>query len=161
MARPARSDGKQQVYLYICKNYRYASTQPVVVDPHTGRKKLTRVLWGRVSEDLVFSPNARFRSATPKERNSLVFPSDWDISAIDTVKKENLERAHQLVGPGRPSYKDDDVNRLYGDIWLLEQICKKTGMEDDLLAIFEGNKGKVADLLTLAFFPYVPNFSYH
>jgi transposase len=161
MARPPRSDGKQQVYLYICKNYRYASTQPMVVDPHTGKKKLTRILWGKVSEDFVFSPNSTFRSATSKERDSLEFPPEWDVSAIQAVKKEDLERAHKLVGPGRPSYTDDDVNRLYGDIWLLEQICKKTGMEDDLLAIFDGDKGKVADLLTLAFFPYVTTFSYH
>ena len=163
MSRPARSDGKHQVYLYVCKGYRYASTQPITTNPATGKKRITRVLWGYVSESLVFTPNKTFRLADLATRESLAFPAGWDISAVkdvpapatrDSTPKDSSPR-------GRPAYEGEDVNRLYGDIWLLENICERSGLKTDLLSVFEGDKEKVADLLTLAFFPYVTGFNYN
>ena len=162
MSRPARSDGKQQVYLYVCKGYRYASTQPITIDPATGKKRITRILWGRISESLVFTPNKTFKLADNATRQSLAFPAEWDISAVSQtpVSTSNHSADHKPSHRGRPAYEDNDVNRLYGDIWLLENICERTGLKADLLAMFEGDKEKVADLLTLAFFPYVTCFNY-
>ncbi len=158
MARPVRSDGKEPVSLHVDKTYRYASTQPMRTDEKTGKRTFTRVHWGTVSKDLVFTPNDRFKLASAEQRARLVFPPEWDISAIDRL--EEMERS-QKPGPGRPSYEGVDVNRLYGDIWLLEHICRVTGLHADLLKVFEGDQGMVNDLLTLAFFPYVTNFTYY
>ncbi len=155
MSRKARSDGRQQVYLYRCKGYQYASTQPRSRDPETGRMKVTRVLWGQVTEDLVFKPNKRYILASAEEKAKLVFPPSWDLS-------EMLKAAASVSGVGRVAYTGEDINnRLYGDIWLLEQICEKTGMKADLLSVFAGDEERVADLLTLAFFPAVMGFSYN
>jgi hypothetical protein len=147
----------------VCKGYRYASTQPITIDPTTGKKKLTRILWGNVSETLVLTPNKTFMLADTATRASLVFPSDWDISAVKDLPTSNSPGSELTAAPhrGRPSYEDEEVNRLYGDIWLLENICETTGMKKDLLSVFEGDAEKVADLLTLAFFPYVTAFSYN
>ena len=161
MSRPVRSDGKEPVSLHVDKGYRYASSQPMCTDPVTGKHFFKRVHWGKLSEDLVFTPNSKFRIASPETRAKLLFPADWNICAIDVLMEEEMTKARKIIGSGRPSYEGDDANRLYGDIWLLEQICEKTGMKADLLSIFEGDKAKVADLLTLAFFPYVTGFSYN
>jgi len=158
MPRPPRSDGKQQVYLYTCKGYRYASTQPVVEDPGTGKKKLTRILWGSVDENLVFKPNKTYLLADGQTRDSLDFPPEWDIGAIAGLQDRSTRDAARR---GRPSCKGEDANRIYGDVWLLENICRKTGLEDDLLSVFGGDRQKVADLLTLAFFSYITGFTYN
>jgi hypothetical protein len=60
--------------------------------------------------------------------------------------------------PGRPAYDGEDMNRLYGDIWLLEQIAIKTGIRQDLEKVFR-SKGIVDDIMTLAMFPYLTNYS--
>ena len=52
------------------------------------------------------------------------FPSEWDLSEI-----------HKLSGyreKGRPAFDGTDVNRFYGDIWLLEQIARESGIRKDL-----------------------------
>jgi hypothetical protein len=135
----------------------------MTIDPTTGKKKLTRILWGNVSESLVLTPNKTFMLADTATRASLVFPSDWDISAVKDLPPSHSPGSERTATPlrGRPSYEGEEVNRLYGDIWLLENICKTTGMKADLLSVFEGDAEKVADLLTLAFFPYVTAFSYN
>jgi hypothetical protein len=158
MPRPVRSDGKEPVSLHVDKSYRYASSQPMRTDPETGKHSFTRVHWGKVSEDLVFTPNSRFKLATPEQRERLLFPPEWDISAIERLQEH--EQASSK-GRGRPSYTGEEVNRLYGDIWLLEQVCGKTGLSADLLKVFEGDQEAVADLLTLAFFPYLTHFTYN
>jgi len=53
------------------------------------------------------------------------------------------------------------MNRLYGDIWLLEQIAEKTGIRKDLEAVFDGNREIVDDIITLAIFPYITSYTYN
>jgi hypothetical protein len=127
-------------------------------DPETGKNSFTRVHWGKVTEDLVFIPNNRFKLATPEELDRLVFPPQWDLSAIEELKEQEQPK---VPGRGRPSYTGDDVNRLYGDIWFLEQIARSTGLEADLKEVFGRDRQAVADLLTLAFFPYLTGYSYN
>jgi len=81
-----------------------------------------------------------------------VFPKDWDLSEIAKLSANR--------GPGRPAYNDEDKNRLYGATWLLEQIARTTGIRRDLEEVFDGNKDMVDDVMTLAMFPYLTNFSY-
>jgi transposase len=75
-----------------------------------------------------------------------------------------MSEAEKLTGlrePGRSVYDTDCQNRLYGDIWILEQVAKKTGIRQDLEAVFNGNHEIVDDILTLAMFPYLTKFTYN
>jgi hypothetical protein len=91
--------------------------------------------------------------ATPEERSQLIFPDEWDMS--------EAEKLTGLRKPGRPAYDGKDQSRLYGDIWLLEQIADKTGIRQDLERVFDGNRELVNDIFTLAVFPYITRFSYN
>jgi hypothetical protein len=84
---------------------------------------------------------------------NFLLATNWDISAIAGLQDRSTRDA---VRRGRLSCKGEDANHIYGDVWLLENICKKTGLEDDLLSVFGGDRQKVADLLTLAFFSQIP-----
>lgn len=151
--RPPRSDGKFRVSIHFNNGYRYASTQPYVLDSETGKKKYHRIHWGIVDEHLKFYPGSRYIYATSEERESLDFPREWDLSEASKLTDK--------PSPGRPSYNGEDVNRFYGDIWLLEQIATKTGIRQDLEMVFDSNKVMVNDILTLAFFPYLTGYSYN
>ena len=150
--RPPRTDGKIRVSIHVNQGYRYASTQPFVIDAETGRKKYHRIHWGTVDENLKFIPGTRYIYASAEEKASLEFPTEWNLC--------ELEKLPDNRKPGRPAYDGDDMNRLYGDIWLLEQIAVKTGIRQDLEKVF-GNKGIVDDIMTLAMFPYLTNYSFN
>ena len=63
-------------------------------------------------------------------------------------------------GQGRPVLDCDGRNRLYGDVWLLEQIAEKTKIRRDLEAVFDGNKEMVDAIMALAMFPYLTKFNF-
>ena len=151
MARPISAETANRVTLHINRGYRYASTRPRVVN-ETGKNSNKSIHWGTVTEDKKFIPNKRYLYATVEERSKLVFPEDWDLSEVDRLSANR--------GPGRPPSGEEDKNRLYGATWLLEQIAKKTGLRKDLEEVFDGNKDMVDDVMTLAMFPYLTNFSY-
>ena len=153
MPRPVDPDAQYCVKPHITKGYTYASTQPSYIDQETGKKKYRYIHWGSIDENLKFIPGTRYFLATPEERSRLIFPEEWDMS-----------EANKLTGlrkPGRPAYDGEDKNRLYGDIWLLEQIAEKTGIRQDLERVFEGNNEIVDDIITLAVFPYITKFTYN
>jgi len=153
MARPVDPDAQYTIKPHTTKGYTYASTQPPYIDPVTGGKKYRHVHWGTVDENLKFTPGMAFFLASPEERARLIFPADWDMS--------EAEKLAGLQKPGRPEYSGSDQNRLYGDIWLLEQVATKTGIRQDLEAVFKGNREIVNDILTLAIFPYITKFTYN
>jgi transposase len=149
--RPARTDGKQHVSIHINQGYRYASTQPYTINAETGRRKYHRIHWGVVDENLKFIPGTRYIYATAEEKANLEFPTGWNMSEIDTLP-DNRQA-------GRPTYDGEDMNRLYGDIWLLEQIADRTGIRQDLEKVF-GNLSMVDDIMTLAMFPYLTSYNF-
>lgn len=151
MARPPRNDDKIYLKLHVNQGYRYARAQ-MPYETESGMKRYKSVHFGTVSETLEFIPNHKFLSATEQERKSLVFPPEWDVSAA-------FKKIHPT--PGRPETSEADMNRLYGHIWLLEQIAASTGIRKDLLTVFDGNKALVNDILTLAMFPYVTGYTYN
>jgi hypothetical protein len=150
--RPPKDDGKQRVTVHTNQGYRYACTQPCTIDEKTGKRKYRRIHWGTITEDMKFIPSSRYIYAEAEEKASLAFPNEWDMSAA--------ERLPENRKPGRPAYDGEDKNRLYGDIWLLERIAEKTGIRQDLEKVF-GNKGIVDDIMTLAMFPYLTNYSFN
>jgi len=152
MARPVDPNTQYRIKSHITNGYTYASTQPYYYDPVTGKKKYRHVHWGTVDENLKFMPGAPFFMASPEERAHLIFPEGWDMSEAD--------RLTGLRKSGRPEYDSGDQNRLYGDIWLLEQVALRTGIRQDLESVFGGNREVVDDILTLAMFPYITKFTY-
>jgi hypothetical protein len=122
------------------------------VHPVTGKKQVKRVTWGYLSEDLVFTPNLTFLSAPFEERARLLFPESWDISKAYDPLNDALPRLGD--------YCKDCSSLFYGHIFLLEQVAVKTGIWDDLLLVFSNDRKKADEILTLAIFPYVAQFSY-
>lgn len=133
-------------------SYVYASTQPAEVDKN-GKRTYRHTHWGRFDpETKVFTPNMSFLLLDPQERKKYIFPEDWDISAIESMAG--------LRKPGRqPQQRLGD--RLYGDVWLLEQIAEKIGLRKDLLTVFNGNDELVNMVLTLAMYPYLSKNSFN
>jgi len=142
--RPVNPENQYKVRLQKIREHNYASTQPRVVDEKTGRVYYTRVHWGIVDEKKKFIPGLNYIYAPIDERKKLIFPDDWDLSEI---KKLSGMRER-----GRPMLESQDENRLYGDIWLLEQIAESVGLRSDLLNVFYGNEELVDGLLTLAYY---------
>ena len=152
MARPTREDSIYRISIHMNGGYMYASTHPYTVTPD-GKRKYSILHWGTVDRNLKFVPGTRYIYASLEERSRLIFPDDWDMSLADKLSGKRRQ--------GRPAYQEDDVNRFYGDIWLLEQVALKTGIRQDLLTVFEGNAEMVNDILTLSFFPYLTGYTYN
>lgn len=153
MGRRADPDAQYRVKPHVTKGYTYASTQPSYVDPGTMKKKYHYIHWGTVDESQRFIPGSKFYLASPEERGRLIFPEEWDMSQADKLTG--------LRKPGRPEYSEECHNRLYGDIWLLEQVAIRTGVRQDLEAVFNGNRELVDDIITLSIFPYLTKFNYN
>jgi transposase len=153
MTRPTQPDSGLRVSVHVANGYRYASTQPGEIDKDTGRKVYRHIHWGRVDDGNRFIPGKTYLLASPETRNSLIFPEEWDMSEAGILSGARK--------PGRPAYTGEDENRLYGDIWLLEQVAAKTGMRQDLEKVFEGNTETVDTIMTLAMFPYLTKYSYN
>jgi hypothetical protein len=152
MARPIKEESIYRISIHKNGGYMYASTHPYTVTPE-GKRKYTILHWGTVDKNLKFTPGPRYIYASHEERSKLIFPEDWDMSL-----------AYKLSGKrsqGRPSYDGDDLNRFYGDVWLLEQVALKTGIRQDLLSVFDGNTEMVNDILTLSFFPFLTGHTYN
>lgn len=145
MARPLDPTAPYRISIHNIGGYRYASTQPAYQDPVTGKTKHKRIHWGTLDDSNKFIPGSKYIFAPIEERSKLIFPEDWDMS--------ELEKLSGGRKPGRPVIESQDENRLYGDIWLMEQIAETTGIREDLTKVFDGNKELVNAILTLAYFP--------
>ena len=153
MPRKPDPDAPYRVAIHIDKGYRYASTQPATVDPNTGKRKYRRIHWGTVDDNNRFVPGRTYLFAPVEERSKLIFPEGWDLSEIEKLSG-NRKR-------GRPVIESQDENRLYGDIWLLEQIAEATGIRADLLKVFGGNREMTDAVMTLAMYLLCGKDTYH
>lgn len=146
MARHAEESTTYRVKIHLNNGYRYASTQPLVVDPDrtSGRNRHKRIHWGTVDENNKFHPNKTYLYADLSERRKLIFPDDWDMSEVALLPSERKA--------GRPPSDGDDSNKLYGDIWLLEQIAGRTGIRRDLEEALGGNREMADAIITLAMY---------
>ena len=152
MGRPPKEDSRYRVSIHKANGYRYASTQPPVDIAEDGSKKYKHIHWGSLDENNRFIPGKAFMMISAEERKKLIFPTEWDTTAIKQVEEGKQ--------PLRIVYDTADNNRLYGDIWLLEQISRRLGIYEDLMRVFNENEEMVNDILTLAFFPIITEYSY-
>lgn len=153
MPRKADPNSQYKVSIHLNNGYRYASTQPFVINPDTGKKSYHHIHWGIVDDNNKFIPGKNYLVASISERSRLIFPESWDLSEI-----KKLSGAREK---GRPAIESQDENRLYGDIWLLEQIAEVTGIRKDLLKTFENNEETVNAIMTLAFFLFSGKGTYN
>ena len=153
MPRKADPNSQYKVSIHLNNGYRYASTQPFVIDSDTGKKSYHHIHWGTVDDNNKFIPGKNYLVASISERSRLIFPEAWDLSEI-----KKLSGAREK---GRPAIESQDENRLYGDIWLLEQIAEATGIRKDLLKTFENNEENVNAIMTLAFFLFSGKGTYN
>ena len=146
MARTIDKDTSYRVKIHKNGGYLYASTQPIIIDPDrkSGRNRHKRIHWGTIDEDMKFHPNKNYISASPAEREKLVFPPEWDMSEARNLPSERKA--------GRPLSSEEDSNLLYGDIWLLEQVADQTGLRSDLVKVFDGNREMADAILTMAMY---------
>jgi hypothetical protein len=144
MGRRPDPNAQYRIAVHVDKGYRYASTQPAVIDPETGKRKYRRIHWGTVDNSNRFVPGKAYLFAPMEERAKLIFPEGWDLSEIEKLSGNRK--------PGRPAIECQDENRLYGDIWLLEQIGEATGIRKDLMKTFGDNKEMVDAIMTLAMY---------
>ena len=153
MGRPVDPNSQYRVKAHNNNGYTYASTQPPYIDPETGKKKYRHLHWGTISEELKFIPGPHFYLASPEERAKLIFPEEWDMSEAGKLTRRQTPETPIITG----KYQ----NRLYGDVWFLGQVAMKTGIMQDLNTVFDGNSEIVGDILTLAMFPYLTNYTYN
>ncbi|MDO4805528.1 MAG: transposase [Lachnospiraceae bacterium] len=73
-------------------------------------------------------------------------------AAIENQKKPDTPQDASLPCE---NILDQYNNRLYGSFWLLEEICRRKGVDEDLLKTFQGNIAIVNEIMSLAFFPYL------
>ncbi len=52
-------------------------------------------------------------------------------------------------------------SRIYGGVWLLEQVAEKKGLVEDLLEVFNGDIGATNDVLTLAIYSIIESRSFN
>ena len=129
----------------------YATTHPYTIT-NDGKRKYSCLHWGAVTEGLKFIPGKQYLHASPEERARLIFPEGWDLSEIEKLQSERRQ--------GRPAYGGTDVNRFYGDVWLLERVADKVGLRADLMATFHENAEIVNDVLTLAYYSFATGNSW-
>ncbi len=151
MARPAKADSIYRISLHKNGGYMYATTHPYTLTGD-GKRKYSCLHWGTVTDDLKFIPGKQYLYAPLEERAKLIFPEGWDLSEIDKLQSARKR--------GRPSYDGADVNRFYGDVWLLEQVADKVGLRTDLMAAFRENAEIVNDVLTLAYYSFATGNSW-
>jgi len=151
MARPTKADSIYRIALHKNGGYMYATTHPYTLTDD-GRRKYSCLHWGTVTDDLKFIPGKQYLYASLEERGKLIFPEGWNLSEIDKLQSNRKQ--------GRPAYDGADVNRFYGDVWLLEQVVDRIGLRTDLMATFHENAEIVNDVLTLAYYSFITGNSY-
>ena len=129
----------------------YATTHPYIVT-EDGKRKYSCLHWGTVTDEFKFIPGKQYLYASPEERAKLIFPEGWDLSEIEKLQSNR--------GQGRPAYEGADVNRFYGDVWLMERVAGKVGLRTDLMATFHENAEIVNDVLTLAYYSFATGNSW-
>ena len=148
--RPTNADTAYKIIIHTNGGRRYASTK-IATTGKDGKKQFVHKHWGTLDEENRFHPNVTYFNASPAERAKLIFPEGWDLSE---AKGRGESRR------GRIEYEKDDVDRQYGSTWLLDRVAEATGVKEDLLKVFDGNHELVAQVLTMAYFPFVDNLSY-
>ena len=116
MSRPKIEGTNYKVTIHKNGGYRYASTQPLLTDPKTGKTYNKRIHWGTVDDKLKFHPGKTYIYASPTETAKLVFPDDWDMSEAEALK---TNRGGGQAVQSRPRQMRTSCMETYGclSVW--------------------------------------------
>ena len=154
MARPRDPKSPYRVSKHICNGHVYATTQPFFTTPD-GKTVRRHYSWG-VLIGSKFLPNKNYIYASDEERKKLIFPDDWDLSAIAEKRTDTVTAptdTFDLTAAG------EFHDRFFGTTWLLGKIADRLHIKEDLLKTFDGDERIVNDILTVAMFPYVTGYN--
>ena len=124
MGRPKDPISPYRVSTHKSNGHIYATTQPFVTD-NTGKIVRRHFSLGLLIGSK-FIPNKNYIYASQEERDKLIFPEEWDLSAIEkkaSVRKETFDL----------SLPDKYHDRFFGTTWLLGKIADKLHITEDLL----------------------------
>ena len=151
MARRSHEDSIYRVSIHRIGSYCYAATHPFTLDS-SGRRRYRIRHWGTL-ENNRFIPGKAYHQASGEERSRLIFPPDWDLSALRHVSV--LQQGARSV-----PYVPADAGKSYGAVWLLERIVDKLGIREDLEKALGHDSPRADALLTLAYFPLLTGTGY-
>lgn len=170
MSRTADPLSGYRVRIHRNHGYLYASTQPRVTDPRTGRQRYLRRHWGTLTPELKFMPNAAFRLLDPGERSQMIFPAEWDMSEAAALLQPAAQAAAAAPPDGAGTASDSpetgaggrsapapdedaaaELNLLYGDVMLCEHAAERLGLREDLEQALHGRE-RAEVLLSLAIY---------
>ena len=60
MPRKADPNSQYKVSIHLNNGYRYASTQPYIINPDTGKKSYHHIHWGTVDDNNKFIPGKNY-----------------------------------------------------------------------------------------------------
>ena len=123
MARKSNPDSVYRLSVHRNGGHLYAATHPFLLDEN-GRRKYRVLHWGTLTEDLRFIPGKAWLQAPYSEREKLVFPPEWDLSAMEDLN----------AGPA-----------LFG------RTFERLGIREDLVAALGGDAGRADAFLSLVF----------
>ncbi len=83
-----------RVSIHKSGKYRYASTQPTIVDEETGKKRSYHVHWGTLDDRLRFYPNKNYLNASEEVRRHLIFPDEWDLTLLEKLEMNSEIEQH-------------------------------------------------------------------
>lgn len=138
--RPRDPKTPYKMRMHVLGAYVYAATLCYDGDLTADGGKRAYVHWGKLTKDKRFEPNGRFLLLPPEERERMIFPKDWDLSALAQLRSAG-EAAHAI-------YLQADTDRMFGATWLLGQIAEKCGLTSDLRAAMSERKEIVPDIMT-------------
>ena len=131
MARKTNPDSIYQLSVHRNGGHLYASTHPFTIG-EDGKRKYRMLHWGTLTEDLRFIPGKTWLQASVLEREKLIFPPEWDLSALDDM-------------PGEARSGPD----------LYARIFDRLGIREDLAGALGGDPARAGEFLSLvyAFYP--------
>lgn len=89
MARKTNPDSIYQLSVHRNGGHLYAATHPFTIG-EDGKRRYRILHWGKLTEDLRFIPGKTWFQASPLEREKLVFPPEWDLSALGDAAEQPL-----------------------------------------------------------------------
>lgn len=113
--RVADPNTQYKVYLHkVANKYMYATVQQPYLSEGNRRLKYRPFHLGRVSTDMVFTPNSEFRLLPVSEREKYIFPAEIDISKVTALNhpdytqtqhlnQENMKQENTFTGNPRKS----------------------------------------------------------
>lgn len=142
MSRHKDPNTEYRMKLFVSNSHRYAAT----ASPGYNKEKKwvsNTVIWGKLTEGLVFEPNLRFMLLSAEEKKKYIFPKEWNISSAFNALATEDEGGEVYNGK-------EDRYKIYGDSLLLERAAASCGLREDLVAVF----GKdIADkVLSISYF---------